>query len=537
MPFDPKNPYGNAEWAQYDDLRKAGMLGQNDRSVFLGFHQRHKVFSSVQGGIMSVAAPRSGKFSTQIAWAFMSSTTYKQSIICLDPRGEIAAVTRNQMFDGKPCIYYNPLRMHGLPHMSLNPLDHIDGGSPTVVSDVKEFYEQWHPLSGSSTGRFFELTAKDIAEAITVTLAELHGSVDLPSVHELVNLIEPAPPEYRSFEFDMSCSKHAFIQRVAATLRKHREDKSPSGNGMNGVLSELYLSFSCLNDPVLRASISPPFAFSFADICTKDAPPVNFHLMIPTDKLSIWAPVIKGIFRNAMSHKSRAPDAPPQLWIIDECAQLKRFPLIVTLFTYGAGHNIRPIIFLQSSFQLRDIDQNAEHVILSSCAVQWYFTINDYETAAHISRLAGMETNGVPDLLQQRQSRLETRKVGLEMLAGNVDRERMETYALHKQASTHLNKEASPLILPDQIMQKLNGRAIMIASDLDKPVLLDLKHYYEAREMNGFYHPHPFHPPMDRVKLSGRDHRVIHAPVPPKYAHFPQYKDSGEWSYIHGFKP
>lgn len=535
MPLDKDKPYGNAEWAQLDDLRKAGMLHKTPGSVFLGFHQGRKIFAQGQGALYSEASARSGKLADQIMWNLCGKQAYEGTILMLDPKGEGAKVSQNQ----KPNYHYNPERLHDLPHTNINPVDHIEGDSASLVSDIKAVYEQFMPHQAGGNSKYFELTAKDIAEAISTSEAEQTGSFNFPRVYDLINQIETGSLEWVNFEYEMTRSKHVFVRRVAKVILNYRKSKSGStGNGMNGVLAELYLAFSCLNDTVLRESISPPYAFSFASICKKNALPVNFFMMIPDTFLDIWAPIIKTIFQNAMIHKSRAPQAPSQLWIIDEGGQLGCFPLLTKLFTLMAGKNIRTWLFLQSSQQLKKIDNGAEVTIPSCASVQCFFAINTTYSAQIISDLCGQETMEIADKLQQRESLLEAKRLGREILAGYTDRERLENYKIHKQAASHLNKEGAPLILPGQVINKLKNKMIIIASDLDNACLLDRKKYYEAPEMNGYYHPNPYYPPTDSLKLPGKffRRRIIREKVPRRFANLPQHAD-GYWSYIEGFRP
>jgi type IV secretion system protein VirD4 len=59
--------------------------------------------------------------------------------------------------------------------------------------------------------------------------------------------------------------------------------------------------------------------------------------------------------------------------------------------------------------------------------------------------------------------------------------------------------------------------------------------YYEQAFMAGRYHPNPYHPPADRVRVKTRWgavwRPVIHERVPQACAHYPQYAD-GYWSRI-----
>ena len=101
-------------------------------------------------------------------------------------------------------------------------------------------------------------------------------------------------------------------------------------------MGELSKSVARLSDPQLMASVSPPFDFSLEDL-TRGNQTCQVYFMVPPQYVEAWAPVLKALFAAGLIYKSRAPAAARQTWVLDECAQLGAFPLMVKLFTYGAG--------------------------------------------------------------------------------------------------------------------------------------------------------------------------------------------------------
>lgn len=534
-----QSAYGSQHWASQTDVRRAGMYKKQAGSVFLGFHKGRKLFGHGQGGILTVASPRSGKLTTQIIGNVCGKDAYQGSIVICDPKGEVAAVSQNQMFSGKPCYYFNPMELHGLPKSKINLLDHIVSGSPSIVVDAEAFMDEWEPLTGSSNGKFFELSARDIAVSVIVTWAEVHGSVDLPTVYKMINQFERATPEWLNLEYDMLISKHDFVRRVANAIMKYRNNPPPSGGGMAGVISELYNVFTCLKDPILLESLSPPFDFSFATMYAAGARPSNFYIMPPNELIPVWSKVIRGIFQSAMTHKARMPQSAPVLFIVDECPQLGRFPLIKKLFAYATGLNIRTWVFVQGLSQLDDMDNNGMEIITASASIQCYYAVQSLSTAEDISAKLGHEEFEIDDKIQQANSRLEARKIGQQIMAGKASTDQLLEMSNHRKAAKHRNKVSKPLMRPEEIMSRLAGKGIVFCSDVGEPIMMTRKAYYDLKEMNGYCHPNPYRPKPDRVKVTGlirRSRRVIREAVPPEFAHYPQYAN-GFWSYIDGYKP
>ncbi len=124
--------------------------------------------------------------------------------------------------------------------------------------------------------------------------------------------------------------KRASFEGAPAAMR---EDRS---GGFHGIIGELQKSAACLSHPLLAEAVSGPFDFDPGDLC-KDDGRTQAYLMVPPEFLELWAPVLKAIFVGCMVEKSKRPNAPRQLWVLDKCGQLGRFPVIPEMFACGAG--------------------------------------------------------------------------------------------------------------------------------------------------------------------------------------------------------
>ena len=92
-----------------------------------------------------------------------------------------------------------------------------------------------------------------------------------------------------------------------------------------------------------------------------------------------------------------------------------------------------------------------------------------------------------------------------------------------------------PLRATDEVLGLPPGKQIIFADGLAHPILADRIAYYDLPFMAGRYHPNPFFPPEDRVRvMTPRGpvwRRVVVEPVARRFAHYPQYAD-GLWSRV-----
>ncbi len=530
------NRFGSAEFADIYDVAKAGMFKQKPNSLFVGFYGKRPLWYDGAGGVLLVAGARGGKLRDMLAYNLCSGICLGP-IVVLDVKGELAAISQNQTADNKGNIYANPTGLHGLPQHRINPVDYLTKDNLALVSELKIFLENMMPPSGSSNGEYFERRARELSEGISLTLVKKNGVLTLPDLYHVINLIPANNDEWLDFAFLMSESGYPISKRVEEEIAASRDGHS--GDGFTGILGELFKAFSCLSDPVLMDAVSPPFDFSFSQMCNEDQA-YQVYLMPPAEYLEQWSPVIKALLVAGMVYKARKPQAPQQTWVIDECAQLGNFPLVTKLFTYGAGIGIRPVAVFQSRFQMKALEPDAENIISSSAAMQIYYTIRDLETARTISAMIGTQTLVFNDEMQQSRARYAKQKAvqaffnGEDTLSAGLD------YFHNKQASEMQSKQQRTLCTPEEVMEMSLNHAFIFTDALSKPLISDRRPYYEQKFMAGRYHPNPYHPPLDKVKsrtwYGHRWRKVITEAVPDQYAHYPQYKD-GLWSYIEGYRP
>jgi len=525
--------FGSAAFADARELASAGFFQQSPTSLLIGFFDGKPIWYHGAGGLLLTAGARSGKLRDILAYNLCAGIFSGGSLVALDMKGELAAISQDQTPDGKFCAYWNPLGLHGLPQNRLNPVSYIRQGSATLVSDVKVFTENMIPHSGSANGKYFEARARDIIEALILTLVEKHGALTLPDLYSVVNLIPGNGEQWLDFAYAMHTSSFPVARRVEEEINQSRKDTS--SGGFQGILGEVFKGFSCLSDPVLLASVSPPFDFD-CSVLTNSGQRWQVYLMPPAEFVDAWAPIIKAIFVSAMIYKSRAPSAPPQTWILDECAQLNNFPLVVKLFTYGAGIGIRPWAVFQSTDQMNALGPNAKNVITSSAALQIYFALREISSAKDVSTMLGTQTLEFNDTLQQGQSRLAKSRILQSLLTGEDPLAAGIAFGHYKHAEVHRSKQPRALQTPDEVLNARPDSAFIFTDGLQHPVLAQRKAYYEQPMMAGRFHPNPYHPPADKVRVTlglGRSGwlNVRREAVPRRFAHFPQYA-SGQWSIV-----
>lgn len=526
--------FGSGQFIKPEDPALKACFKKTPDSLFVGFMGHKPLYWNGMGGVLVTAGARGGKLRDLLSYTILNGQ-YAGTLCILDMKGELAAISQRQTRLNKHCIYWNPLGLHRIPKHRVNPVDYIRIDSHSLVSDVKVLCENMISLTGSANGDYFERRAREFLEAVILTLVKLDGELTLPRLYEIINLIPGNSDRWLDFAFEMQEAGFEISARIEEEIAANRSENT---SGMKGILGEIFKSFSALSDPVLMASVSPPYDFSLSKLC-ESSQAYNFYMMPPAEFIDAWGPVIKALFVGAMIYKSRAPSAPRQTWILDECAQLNSFPLIVKLFSYGAGIGVRPVAVYQSADQMNQTGRGARNIITSSAAVQISFAIRDIDSATALSKTLGYQTLEYDDELAQSRDEIARKEAIRAVMEGQNPMEAGMRLSHHRQASEYRSQQQRLLMNPDEILRMPPDKAIAFIDALPFPAYMDRKPYYEQRYMAGLFHPNPYHPPADRVRVKTffgyRTRKIISEPVPPHLQHLTQYV-SGTWSYVEGYK-
>lgn len=535
--FNEEYRFGSAHWSTESELHRAGLFARD--GVKIGYYNRKPIFLQGDAPMITIGGAGSGKLRDLLGYVMCTSKGQRMAI--LDPRGELAAIsTMAHTANGEHAYTWNPMGIAGLPSHNCNPLDILDINAPNFHADCKFVAESLIPLSGSSSGQYFEIRAREWLDALLKHHVERFGRVSLPDIIGIINTIEAEPQTWANFLTTMLASRFDSVKRTAGEMLAKQED-SPKEFG--AVLGELYAYTAFLNDPNLQSALDGRDFSLSALVDPVQVAKIFFN--VPAEYLSLWSPILRLMFTVTMLYKSRHPDRESVLLLVDEAGQLGKFEALLRAFTFGRGAGIRAWAIFQDIGQItRNFDQSALQGFLGSAQLRQFFGIRDYQTASLISQMLGMETLSYDDTLKQSEANMHKTTLAKALIEGGDPFELAHKIQHYKTVSKHRIKQQRALLTPDEILALPDNEQIVFISGKDLPPIRGNKYPYFSRqarnEMTGRYLPNPYHPPTDKVKIAtwygSKWARVITEPVPNSFREFPQYKN-GIWSYVERHKP
>lgn len=403
------DPHGTATWATIDTLQ---WNGAQDTGVHFGFAQNEainiteRIFfrmrTSTIGGEIGpvmysapnrhtlVCAPtRAGKTAGILIPTLLN---YQHSVIAIDPKGELAAVTATRRHAiGQRVIVLNPWNLHSQalssfgPH-SFNPLDIIDVNDPNAVSNAM-LLSGLLLVPGSDQDDFWNQSAAGLITGLILYVAatEAPATRTLSTVRRLLTQSEAVLNQLFA---DMAASP-LFGGGIAETGRSFLDMAEKT---RSSVLATARTQTDFLRDTVIKNALEKS-TFSLAAL--KETPS-TVYLVIPPDQLTVhgrWLRLMVGaaikVFQSDPRPKHRC------LFMLEEFPALGPMSAIETGVATLAGYGVDFLFAIQNLGQLKKLYKDGAETFLANSAFKYFIAINDLDTARYVSSLLGTQTISV----------------------------------------------------------------------------------------------------------------------------------------------
>ena len=178
------NRYGNARWADVDDISHSGLL--HDNGLPFGFYDNHLLRFDSDSPRVTIGGAGSGKLRDILGYVLCLPCQMPMAI--LDPRGELWDISVGTLAAQNTYGYsWDPYDVGGVGH-SINPLDHLKPDSRTLFPETVRLARTILPLSKSANGKYFELTAQNILIALILHEVRTTGGINFPRLYELIHM-------------------------------------------------------------------------------------------------------------------------------------------------------------------------------------------------------------------------------------------------------------------------------------------------------------------------------------------------------------
>jgi len=359
--------------------------------------------------VMTIAGSRGGKSVTIIG----NLLCYRGSVICTDPKAELASVTAAQRarLGQKVCIL-DPFERCA-PNVakyraSYNPLSVLDPDSDTLIEDAGLIADALVIASPDQKEPHWDESAKNFIEGLIlhiVTSKAYAGTRNLITVRALIRdalIAEPrakVDPDLEGF-----CKVECEMLRNAERLKEHdefdpvamaiegaaRDFYDKGDNERSSVLSTVRRHTKFL-DYVAMHRVLAGHDFDLSEFRSRKEG-LSIFLCLPAGRLSSCARWLRMFIYQMLDTVERIPSqpsAPPALMILDEFASLGRMRALEDAIAQVAGFGLKLWVIVQDWGQGVALYKDRWESFTANAGILQVFAVTDVATTEYIARRLG----------------------------------------------------------------------------------------------------------------------------------------------------
>ena len=439
------SPFGDARWATWREVRRAGLLSQT--GILLG--RRAGRFLCMPGWehVMCFAPSGSGK---GVGIVIPNLLHWSDSAIVHDVKGENFRLTSGyRAAHGQKVYFFNPGDPDGRTHR-YNPFQFVSDDPGLRIDDLQKIAHLLLPRHD-----FWENEARTLLVGLALHLLDQEGTV--VSFGNILCTIRES--NFFDYVHDLLTKRREGMNPVAcmalnAYIQKAEKERS-------GVLSTLSSALELWANPLIDAATSS----SDFDLRRFKKERITLYVGVSPNNLHRLRPLLQILYQQAtdiLTEKEPDPKTEPfgVLFLMDEFASLGRMTQFEQASAYFRGYRVRFMMIIQDLPQLeRHYERTGLYSFLGMSKVKVTFASGDYETAEVISKYLG--TFGA-----KTESESQSERAGSFWLTGQTSHSTSET--------------SRALLLPQEILQLPPDEEIVMIEGLPPIRVRKIRYYQES---------------------------------------------------------
>lgn len=402
-----KQALGVKDWATTEQVLKVLPQGNGPNGKTIGIHLGQGYHWYDKGHMLTVGGSGQGKGVNLILPAILSNGFVAGgiSLVCLDPKGENAAVAANFLKrSGYDVHVLNPTGIKEIAQFGnarFNPFDLIDADD----EDASRLYDvlamALHNRRGQGDNSFFDNRCR---QYISLYLAYAHH-VKMGNWETVYNWLTMSGDRRKELLASMS-EDETFAQANTARAISDRLT-GEAGKTEESIYGTIEEAIDILKNKKLRASL----AVSDFDMRTIAQKPTAIFLCVPFEDLDYYAPWVRMFFNFMLRTLTKYYNTQRKvLVLLDEFPQLSYMDEVTRSAAVLRGYNVTLWPVVQSLGQLKKIYGESWEIFINSSVVKhWLAAGTDNTTADYLekrmpiaARFLGQNADGSPKYTEGR---------------------------------------------------------------------------------------------------------------------------------------
>jgi len=343
-----------------------------------------------------------------------------RSMIVIDPKGQLAAITERSRAELGRTIVLNPFGVFAdqWPHMESagwNPLLQLDPKSHDFAGDAVCIADALidRAAGGGGNSVFFENSAENLLTALIMwecftksgkpglpVIWQQYMRTDKPSLRAIREELgrptlydqkkQPVSGLLHTLKCMAECDNYA-IRTTGGRLYSRLTDENSKATSVQDVIETVLSGTRFLDDPRIGYDMAHGGAIDFGALHHEMT---TIYLILPVHELQAQAKwlrmfvslALRGLYKNPPTSGATLP---PVLFILDEFANLGRLQEIIKALGAARDYSIQLFMVLQSLSQLKAHYEKEWPLFFAGSGAVAAFASRDFETAEQLSKLCG----------------------------------------------------------------------------------------------------------------------------------------------------
>lgn len=333
----------------------------------------------------------SGKFTRILAPNLLSLE--HRSLVVIDPKGELAAVTSDYRRTVGDVAILNPFGLLGLPSSAFNPLAYLNPQAPTFYDDAAALGDALIKIEGNDP--HWPTSARALLVALLMWEQKFgvsKGGVGfLPRVRQLLTEGETLGQDGK-----LLSGLRRTAEMMVAWGREHPEEggwqmASLAGRFMqdNREIQSIRSTADSQTEWLLSELVSLDLTTTRGvDFTALRRRPTTIYVVLPAEELqrhSVWLRLVIATALRVLLRTSGLP----VLFVLDEFYALGRLEVVERVWAEVRGHKIQMLPVLQSLVQLKELYRDHWETFVGMAGPVIGFAPNDLTTANWMSERSG----------------------------------------------------------------------------------------------------------------------------------------------------
>lgn len=461
-----------------------------DKGIYLGFHDESERFRYKEDRHVCLIGPSGKGKSCAIG---VPNFTLPRSIICLDPKGQLAAITARLRASFGKNIILNPYGLHlrRYPHLKShrwNPLAQLDPKKPSFAAKARAIAQacvDQHTDAGNH--EYFNAQAENILAVFCMWERDTKG--EKASLRGVVRALASGNIEKRLAE--MIKHKSFAISLIAERILSRKQNKSAQSTSLEDVIDTILKNLAfIIDDDVIAADMDYECGARAIDFAALHREITTIYVILPVNQLERQAKWLR-MFLN-LAYEDLFAEDPPEvlprvLMMLDEIGNLGRMPQVLRALQIGRDYRLQVMTMWQNLQQMTASYEKEWSAFFSSAGALTLLGARDWHTAELISKMLGKRQVDMTTF-----SKGVNTGQGTQTLRSGQDHHLPVSWNSGSNSGTSVSTHIFDLLPPEDVMRIEAGETINFIEPVMMPVKGMAPGYWKILS-TGLLDPNPYY--------------------------------------------